>query len=95
MKPIILTHVGSNNFVREVYRPDLYSHRVTLAGMDGEDKTAGGEMVTYDIAGPLCFQVIFYLNKSGNCPINNPFCSRGTTSKRIWSFQRPLAGISS
>ena len=66
MKPIILTHVGSNNFVREVYRPDLYSHRVTLAGKNGEDKS-GGERVTYDIAGPLCFQVLpikFGLKKS-------------------------------
>ena len=69
MKPIILTHVGSNNFVREVYRPDLYSHRVTLAGRDGEDKTGGGEMVTYDIAGPLCFQVRFNL-RSINCLLN-------------------------
>ena len=59
VKPIILTHVGSNNFVREVYRPDLYSHRVTLAGRNGEDKTGGDTVVTYDIAGPLCFQVLY------------------------------------
>ena len=54
-----MTHVGSNNFVREVYRPDLYSHRVTLAGRNGEDKTGGDTVVTYDIAGPLCFQVLY------------------------------------
>ena len=62
VKPIILTHVGSNHFVREVYRPDVYSHRVTLAGRNGEDKD-GANKVTYDIAGPLCFQARFNLDK--------------------------------
>ena len=67
VKPIILTHVGSNNFVREVYRPDLYSHRVTLAGSNGEDKT-GADRVTYDIAGPLCFQVLLNLGTTRSRP---------------------------
>jgi len=66
VKPIILTHVGSNNFVREVYRPDVYTHRVTLAGSNGEDKT-GADRVTYDIAGPLCFQGD-YLRKDVELP---------------------------
>jgi hypothetical protein len=56
VKPIILTHVGSNQFVREVYRPDIYSHRITLADAKGRAKK-GEEMIEYDVAGPLCFQV--------------------------------------
>ena len=57
VKPICLTHLGTNQFVRAVYLPQVWGHRLSaLDGTTGESKT-GVETVTYDIAGPLCFQV--------------------------------------
>ena len=57
VKPICLTHLGTNQFVRAVYLPQVWGHRLSaLDGKTGESKT-GGETFTYDIAGPLCFQV--------------------------------------
>ena len=59
VQPIILTHVGANQFIREIYRPDVYQHRFEIANPDGKIKKDGDRKV-YDIAGPLCFQVLAY-----------------------------------
>ena len=59
VQPIILTHVGSNQFVRETYVPQFYTHRFdVVSSKEGRIKEEG-EKVTYDIGGPLCFQVRF------------------------------------
>ena len=58
VQPIILTHVGANQFIREIYRPDIYQHRYGIAQPDGTLKQ-GSITKMYDIAGPLCFQVNF------------------------------------
>ena len=63
VQPIILTHVGANQFIREIYRPDIYQHRFGIAHPDGSIKE-GGDTKIYDIAGPLCFQVHDYLSES-------------------------------
>ena len=56
VKPICLTHLGTNQFVRAVYLPHVWGHR--LSAIDGSTGLAKeGEQMTYDIAGPLCFQV--------------------------------------
>ena len=56
VQPIILTHVGANQFIREIYRPDMYQHRYGIAQPDGTLKQESNTKL-YDIAGPLCFQV--------------------------------------
>ncbi len=59
VKPVVLTHVGTNQFVREAYLPDRWTHRISLVGPDGRVKRrARGDRkrYLYDIAGPLCFQ---------------------------------------
>jgi diaminopimelate decarboxylase len=53
--PIVLTHVGSNQFYTEVYLPDIRKHRFDLADKTGMLRTCPKKM--FDIAGPLCFQV--------------------------------------
>ena len=63
VQPIILTHVGANQFIREIYRPDIYQHRFGIAHRDGSMKESGDRKI-YDIAGPLCFQVNDYLSES-------------------------------
>ena len=55
VKPIILTHVGANNFIREVYLPANWKHRWDLVDPTGKIKLSD-EKVTYDLGGPLCFQ---------------------------------------
>ena len=55
VKPIIMTHVGSNQFIRETYLPDRFNHRFEIADSEGKIKTSGKKMV-YDVGGPLCFQ---------------------------------------
>ena len=52
--PILLTHVGANQFYTEVYLPDKRRHRFDLADCDGKGKDE--EKILFDIAGPLCFQ---------------------------------------
>ena len=60
VRPIILTHVGSNQFIFEVYVPDCYSHRFdVVCPQTGRIKRGDGPKTTYDIAGCLCFQVCF------------------------------------
>lgn len=57
VKPICLTHLGTNQFIRAVYLPQQWSHRFSaLDGKTGLPKQSD-ETLTYDIAGPLCFQV--------------------------------------
>ena len=57
MQPICLLHFGTNQFIREVYLPHLWNHRISA--LDGKTGLAkkGDEIVKYDLAGPLCFQV--------------------------------------
>ena len=52
--PILLTHVGANQFFTEVYCPDKRRHRFDLADSFGNEKME--EKIIFDIAGPLCFQ---------------------------------------
>ena len=54
VRPIIMTTVGSNHFMREAYRPENWRHRMTLADSDGKYKS--GEEILQDVAGPVCFQ---------------------------------------
>ena len=63
VQPICLLHFGTNQFIREVYLPHLWNHRISaLDGKTGLAKKAD-EIVKYDLAGPLCFQVdILMLN---------------------------------
>ena len=57
VQPICLLHFGTNQFIREVYLPHLWNHRISA--LDGKTGLAkkGDEIVKYDLAGPLCFQV--------------------------------------
>lgn len=50
----VLTHFGSNQFLREVYLPDVWFHRISVFDKDGNPK--GGDHIEQDIGGPLCFQ---------------------------------------
>ena len=52
--PIALVHVGKNQFYTEVYWPDVRKHRFDIA--DSHGKLRKGAKVTFNIAGPLCFQ---------------------------------------
>lgn len=52
--PILLTHLGTNQFPREVYVPHIWRHRFSLFTNAGELKT--GDSIKVDVAGPLCFQ---------------------------------------
>ena len=57
VQPIILTHVGANQFPREIYVPHFYTHRMDVACSQTGKLKVGGAKVTYDIGGCLCFQV--------------------------------------
>jgi len=52
--PIILTHLGTNQFPREVYLPQIWRHRFSLFTPEGIKKE--GKEINVDIGGPLCFQ---------------------------------------
>jgi len=52
--PIVLTHVGTNQFPREAYLPQIWRHRFSLC--DSEGNVKDGETMTVDIGGPMCFQ---------------------------------------
>ena len=57
MKPICLTHLGTNQFIRAAYLPKTWSHRMSaIDGKTGKLKKSE-DQITYDVAGPLCFQV--------------------------------------
>merc|ERR1711935_888545 len=49
-----LTHFGSNQFLREVYLPDVWFHRISVMDAEGNPKMT--EEVEQDVGGPLCFQ---------------------------------------
>lgn len=49
-----LTHFGSNQFLREVYLPDVWFHRMSVLDQLGNPKD--GDFMEQDIGGPLCFQ---------------------------------------
>ena len=58
VKPICLTHLGTNQFIRAAYLPKTWSHRMSaIDGKTGKLKKSE-EQITYDVAGPLCFQVL-------------------------------------
>ena len=79
-KPICLTHLGSNQFPREVYLPEVWNHRFSaLDGKTGKLKEDTNDLVEYDLAGPLCFQVKLF---------KGPFCSKPTPPQRRlrWSL---------
>ena len=61
VRPIIMIHVGANQFVWQTYKPELMMNRLTLLDNQGKIKKAMDSKETYDIAGPLCFQVKFIL----------------------------------
>jgi len=52
--PILLTHLGTNQFPRCVYLPHIWRHRMSV--FDSQGKPKAGDTVLYDVAGPLCFQ---------------------------------------
>lgn len=52
--PILLTHVGTNQFPREAYLPEIWRHRFSLYSKEGNPKE--GKQIMVDIGGPMCFQ---------------------------------------
>jgi len=52
--PILLTHLGTNQFPREVYVPHIWRHMFSL--FDNKGKKKEGTPIMVDVAGPLCFQ---------------------------------------
>jgi len=52
--PILLTHLGTNQFPREAYVPHIWRHRFSLYDYQGTSKE--GDKIMVDVAGPLCFQ---------------------------------------
>ncbi|WP_394847061.1 diaminopimelate decarboxylase [Pendulispora brunnea] len=50
---IAVTHAGAELFVRAVYQPDKWAHRITIHDATGALKS--GPAAPWDIAGPLCF----------------------------------------
>jgi len=50
---IAVTHLGADLFVRAVYRPAQWRHRITVHAPDGSLKQ--GPRMPWDIVGPLCF----------------------------------------
>jgi len=57
VRPILLTHVGANQFPFEVYLPEDSGHRFDIVCPDSGRVKRGGPKKAYDIAGCLCFQV--------------------------------------
>lgn len=53
-RPILLTHLGTNQFPRTVYLPNIWKHRFML--LDSAGMAKQGPMISADIGGPLCFQ---------------------------------------
>jgi len=52
--PILLTHLGTNQFPRESYLPHIWRHRFSLCDSTGKKKD--GDELLVDIGGPMCFQ---------------------------------------
>lgn len=66
--PIVLTHLGTNQFPRCAYLPHIWRHRFSLYNSAGQPKE--GDIVLCDLAGPLCFQGD-YLAKEVELPSPN------------------------
>lgn len=56
VRPILMLHVGSNQFIRNTYAPHMYQNRITAYDPRGEPKVNSSNIKSYDVAGPLCFQ---------------------------------------
>jgi len=56
VKPLVLTHVGSNQFIWEAYVKSCYKHRIQVVEPAAGTIKTQGPKVTYDIGGCLCFQ---------------------------------------
>ena len=52
--PILLTHLGTNQFPRSAYLPHVWRHRFSLYNNEGYLKQGDEKLV--DLAGPMCFQ---------------------------------------
>jgi len=52
--PILLTHLGTNQFTRCAYLPHIWRHRFSICTPEGNFKE--GDNVLVDLAGPMCFQ---------------------------------------
>jgi len=52
--PILLTHLGTNQFPRSAYLPHIWRHRFSIFTPQGRPKEGDNKMV--DLAGPMCFQ---------------------------------------
>jgi len=52
--PILLTHLGTNQFPRSAYLPHIWRHRFSIFSSKGKYKE--GEKTMVDLAGPMCFQ---------------------------------------
>ena len=84
VRPILLTHVGCNQFLFEVYLPGCYGHRFDIVCPKTGQVKKEGKKTTYDIAGCICFQVsyqafevnFFVENRSGKC-IHGTFAKQG------------------
>ena len=58
VRPIILTHVGCNQFLFEVFLPGCLRHRFHVVSPDTGLIKKDGKRATYDIAGCIGFQVL-------------------------------------
>ncbi|CAM9233575.1 unnamed protein product [Hapterophycus canaliculatus] len=65
----LVTHVGADLFLRTSYCPGKYSHR--LSAFTREGIALGGNSITTDVAGPLCFQGD-YVARGVSLPRANP-----------------------
>lgn len=52
--PILLTHLGTNQFPRSAYLPHIWRHRFSIFTPQGSCKD--GKPMMVDLAGPMCFQ---------------------------------------
>eukprot|EP01063_Lacrimia_lanifica_P007761 TRINITY_DN14996_c0_g1_i1.p1 TRINITY_DN14996_c0_g1~~TRINITY_DN14996_c0_g1_i1.p1 ORF type:complete len:487 (+),score=201.25 TRINITY_DN14996_c0_g1_i1:49-1509(+) len=61
--PLVVAHIGSNQFVREAYLGDIWRHRFTVLDSKGKQHTGGNDLKLHDICGPLCFQGDYLVKK--------------------------------
>ena len=61
--PLAVAHVGSNQFVREAYLPEVWRHRFTALNADGKAHTGADDLRLFDVCGPLCFQGDYLIKK--------------------------------
>jgi len=50
---VAIAHTGADMFIRPVYRPEKWYHRVTVLNSEGGLKES--ELMPHNVAGPLCF----------------------------------------